>query len=262
MLINSSKGRYHSQHDTQFDRCRNCEKMGHTFKNCNLDQQMRCHYCLQNHKREQCELNYCFVCAKRGHRSNNCPHKHDRGCRRCSKRGHLEADCSILMNFKVISSRTTDILKENQKNLLCLNCGEHGHIQCYLKGSHIISQILKDDLYNREQMKITSVELNLGEVIEEEDLHPKVILSKNQQRKRLNQLMHEEVEDRTLQSFAKYSQEQERHKPSMAKRPPEKENFRFHGQEQYTNHPSSNRYGHNKHQYQHPRSGHGRRKYR
>lgn len=221
MLINSSKGRYYSTYDQQYDKCKNCEMMGHNHKNCPEAQFIKCHYCMHNHKREECELDYCFQCAKGGHRSSNCPHKYEKPCRRCFKKGHFEADCAILLGFKNIGNRSMEHLKVSKGSVRCMNCSQLGHVECYLKGD-IASKILRDGLYDRESMKLTAVEMNLGDFIEEEDLHPKVILSKNQRRRKLNELMHEEVEDRTLEAFNDYSRHEDSHRSSLNKRRPDR----------------------------------------
>lgn len=225
MMINASKGRYYSTHDQQYDKCNNCDQMGHFHKNCPETQLIKCHYCLHSHKREECDLDYCFQCAKNGHRSSNCPHKYEKQCRRCFKRGHTESLCAVLLNYRGINNRRKDLQKDSLEFTRCMNCERLGHEQCYLKGNKIASQILRDGLYDRESMKVTAIELNLGDFIEDEDMHPKVIMSKNQRRRKLNELMHVEVEDMTVDVFNQFSRNEDNHKSNLDKRKPDRHNY-------------------------------------
>lgn len=93
----------------------------------------------------------------------------------------------------------------------CLNCGEKGHWQCYLKGGDVAETILKDNLYKKTEMTMGSIELNITNLDLEEE-RPKVLLSKNQKRKKLNELIHEDVEDHTLESFNTFSKEEDNYK--------------------------------------------------
>lgn len=223
MMINASRGRYYNTHDSQYDKCRNCEQPGHFAKSCPLEPIIKCHYCMHTHKREHCELDYCFICAKSGHKASSCPHKHERTCRRCFKRGHYEADCTILVNFRAIEQRSHEHLKVKQEQIRCLNCNQTGHVQCYLKGTAVAAQILRDELYNHESMRLTAIEMDVTDLLEGEDMRPRVIMSKNQRRRKLNELMTEEVEDRTLEAFSNYSQHEFGGKSYLAKRQPDRE---------------------------------------
>lgn len=203
MLINSSKGRYYSQIDQQYDRCKNCDELGHIGKNCPTEFIQRCYYCLGPHHKEKCEMNYCFLCAADGHRSTNCPDRHKRTCRRCNKKGHIESDCSILVNFRDINYRLIEHSKIDRRLLKCASCDGEGHVQCYIKGNDTVKTISRDGLYNHDDMKRTLIDNNIPlEMLYDEDgLGRKQILSKNQKRKRLNELITDEVEDRTLQEY-------------------------------------------------------------
>ena len=205
MLLNGSKGRYYAQSDQSFEKCYNCGRQGHISKNCPNEQIMRCYFCLGDHRKEKCEGNYCFQCAKIGHRSTNCPHRQDRNCRRCHKKGHLEADCSILINFRDISNRSGEHLKVEKSQLLCLSCGKSGHLECYLKSNETVHNIIKDKLYLKENMTINSIELNFDANMLLEEEKPKVIYSRNQQKRKLNELIHDDVEDRTLEGYHRYT---------------------------------------------------------
>jgi hypothetical protein len=255
MLINASRGRYYSQFDMQYERCRNCEQMGHHFRNCPLDQVIRCHFCMQNHKREQCELDYCFLCSKAGHRASACPHRNERTCRRCYKRGHYEADCAMLLNFRSVNQRSFEHLKVSQDTIKCLNCGQNGHLQCYLKGSQVASQIVKDNLYNRESMRLSAIEMNLGDLIDDEDVHSKVVMSKNQRRRKLNELIEIDEEDNTVEAFNQYAHREKEYKSQLVKRRPEKD-FGRRSQDQRGGYHDRNQRGH-RNQHGYPPRGRG-----
>ena len=206
MLINASKGRYYAQVEQKFERCKNCDELGHVFKNCPFEFVQKCYFCLGPHHKEKCELNYCFQCAASGHRSSNCPERHARSCRRCNKRGHMEATCSILINFRDINHRTFEQERVERRRQLCLNCGGEGHTQCYLKGSDIIHTIRFDDLYNKHDMRDSLMQLGVSphDLPDEEMSRPRQILSKGQRRKKLNELQEEEAEFYTLDQFHHY----------------------------------------------------------
>jgi hypothetical protein len=233
-MLNSNRGRYYMMAESQFEKCRNCGEMGHLVASCPNSHAVRCHYCLGDHLRDKCEHEYCFNCARKGHRSQNCPFRHKRSCSRCWKKGHEERYCPILINFKELKYRTHEHGRVERDSLLCQNCGQQGHLQCYLKGEVSAESILRDKLYKKSDNNILSVEL----MVHPDDIEPRgVILSKNQRRRKLNELIYEDVEDRTLQSFREYDRQEQLGKRSKDW---------SHSQDHRYNNSSDNRYSHKK----------------
>lgn len=93
-------------------------------------------------------------------------------------------------------------------------------------------------------MRLSAIEMDVCDLLEDEDLHPKVILSKNQRKRKLNELMTEEVEDRTLEAFSDYSKREHGVKPNIAKRPPQRDFKTYNGERKYHGHGHNKPYSH------------------
>lgn len=228
MLLSASKGRYYATTHEEYEKCYNCQEYGHISKNCPNRSVIKCFFCLGNHKKETCEIANCFCCSQEGHRSSNCPFRTLPSCRRCFKRGHKERECRALINFRETDQRTPEHLSVSSNQLLCLSCGKAGHLQCYLKGNEITSLLLKDGLYERQNMTVNSIQLDIPSGLTQDDLkdvNSGMTMSATQKKRRLNELLPEEAEEMTLEQFKKYKQMEEEYEEELleeaiGKRPP------------------------------------------
>ncbi|ROW03174.1 hypothetical protein VPNG_08158 [Cytospora leucostoma] len=132
-------------------KCNNCEKLGHTSKNCPEDKVeaertvVKCYNCDQEgHRVRDCptprvDKFACKNCGKPGHKVADCTEPRSAAnveCRICSKMGHFSKDCPDNPNGGPRTCRNCGdeghMAKEcdkprNVANIQCRNCDEYGH---------------------------------------------------------------------------------------------------------------------------------------
>ncbi|CAD8077693.1 unnamed protein product [Paramecium sonneborni] len=113
--------------------CRRCKQPGHYEKWCVEDvaePKLTCRFCLGDHYFLKCPNSLCFKCNQFGHMAKDCDVEGYK-CHRCNKKGHKSKDCNVII---IDDENIFEKDKQRLKDLLCLNCQEKGHLNCFSKG--------------------------------------------------------------------------------------------------------------------------------
>ncbi|KUI61742.1 ATP-dependent RNA helicase glh-4 [Cytospora mali] len=145
-------------------KCNNCEKLGHTSKNCPEDKieaertVVKCYNCNEEgHRIRDCptprvDKFACKNCGKAGHKvadlghfSKDCPDNPNGGprtCRNCGEEGHMAKECEKPRNVNNIQCRNCDDYGHSSREcpkprdysrVQCQNCKEMGHTKVRCK---------------------------------------------------------------------------------------------------------------------------------
>ncbi|CAD8073770.1 unnamed protein product [Paramecium primaurelia] len=137
--------------------CRRCKKPGHFEKWCVEDigeSKVTCRFCLGDHYYLKCPNSLCFKCNQAGHMAKDCDVEGQK-CHRCNKKGHKSKDCNvIIMDDENVFEKD----KQRLKDLLCLNCKERGHLNCFSKGYKKYDLLYCEGKEQREREKMNRMD--------------------------------------------------------------------------------------------------------
>ena len=143
------ENRYFIKNPTKL--CFRCHKVGHYEKTCTeeLIWNIRCLYCLGEHRTLFCDAIVCFKCSKMGHKNKDCPLKFSKNCNNCNKTGHDKHNCGVVEFSKNHFSSKYQISEEDTNKLRCYCCLKTGenHVNCK---KIIMGKRKVDDLYEAE----------------------------------------------------------------------------------------------------------------
>ncbi|CAD8163873.1 unnamed protein product [Paramecium octaurelia] len=133
--------------------CRRCKKPGHFEKWCVEDiaeSKVTCRFCLGDHYFLKCPNSLCFKCNQAGHMAKDCDVEGIK-CHRCNKKGHKSKDCNVII---LDDENVFEKDKQRLKDLLCLNCQERGHLNCFSKGYKKYDLLYCEGKEQREREKM------------------------------------------------------------------------------------------------------------
>ncbi|CAD8156233.1 unnamed protein product [Paramecium pentaurelia] len=137
--------------------CRRCKKPGHFEKWCVEDiaeTKVTCRFCLGDHYFLKCPNSLCFKCNQAGHMAKDCDVEGFK-CHRCNKKGHKSKDCNVII---IDDENVFEKDKQRLKDLLCLNCQEKGHLNCFSKGYKKYDLLYCEGKEYREREKMNRID--------------------------------------------------------------------------------------------------------